>query len=416
MELYGYIKELCQKAKAANNKLALSSLDKRNALLERIASELVKNSDDIIKANEEDLKAAVEKGLSTAMQDRLKLSAERIAAIASSVKKLIALPDPLGRSEGFTRPNGLYIERVSVPLGNIGIIYEARPNVTVDAAVLCLKSGNCAILRGGKEAYNTNIALENTIKSALSAEGFSPDLVSLIHDTSREGAEIMMGLHGYIDVLIPRGSASLINSVVEKAKVPVIETGAGNCHVYVDEHADIALALKVALSAKISRPSVCNAAEKLLVHKSVAKEFLPKIVKLYKENGVTVKGDEGVKAICPDVLDADVSDLTKEYNDYIITVYVCEGIDDAIAHINAYNTGHSEAIITKDIAAAKKFQDSVNAAAVYVNASTRFTDGEEFGFGAEIGISTQKLHARGPLGLDALTTVKYKIHGNGQIR
>lgn len=416
MELYAYIKELCQKAKYANNKLALSSLDKRNALLERIASELVKNSDDIIKANEEDLKAAVEKGLSTAMQDRLKLSAERISAIASSVKKLIALPDPLGRSEGFTRPNGLYIERVSVPLGNIGIIYEARPNVTVDAAVLCLKSGNCAILRGGKEAYNTNIALENTIKSALSAEGFSPDLVSLIHDTSREGAEIMMGLHGYIDVLIPRGSASLINSVVEKAKVPVIETGAGNCHVYVDEHADIALALKVALSAKISRPSVCNAAEKLLVHKSVAKEFLPKIVKLYKENGVTVKGDEGVKAICPDVLDADVSDLTKEYNDYIITVYVCEGIDDAIAHINAYNTGHSEAIITKDIAAAKKFQDSVNAAAVYVNASTRFTDGEEFGFGAEIGISTQKLHARGPLGLDALTTVKYKIHGNGQIR
>ncbi len=416
MELYGYIKELCQKAKDANNKLALSSLDERNALLARIANELVKNSDDIIKANEEDLKSAVQKGLSTAMQDRLKLSAERITAIASSVKKLIALPDPLGKSEGFTRPNGLYIERVSVPLGNIGIIYEARPNVTVDAAVLCLKSGNCAILRGGKEAYNTNIALESTIKSALTAEGFSPDLVSLIHDTSREGADIMMGLHGYIDVLIPRGSANLINSVVEKAKVPVIETGAGNCHVYVDEYADIALALKVALSAKISRPSVCNAAEKLLVHKSVANEFLPEIVKLYKENGVTVKGGEDVKDICPDVLDADVSDLTKEYNDYIITVYICEGIDDAIAHINAYNTGHSEAIITKDIAAAKKFQDSVNAAAVYVNASTRFTDGEEFGFGAEIGISTQKLHARGPLGLDALTTVKYKIHGNGQIR
>lgn len=416
MELYNYIKELCQKAKDANCELALSSLDKRNAILLKIADELTKNSDEIIKANEEDLKNAVEKGLSAAMQDRLKLSSERINAISASVKKLIALPDPLGKSEGFTRPNGLYIERVSVPLGNIGIIYEARPNVTVDAAVLCLKSGNCAILRGGKEAYNTNIALEKTIKNALISEGFSPDLVSLIHDTSREGADIMMGLHGYIDVLIPRGSANLINSVVEKAKVPVIETGAGNCHVYVDEYADIALALKVSLSAKISRPSVCNAAEKLLVHKNVQAEFLPEIIKLYKENGVTVKGDERVMAVCPDVLPAEEDDLRKEYNDYIITVYVVDGIDDAIAHINAYNTGHSEAIITKDITSAKKFQDSVNAAAVYVNASTRFTDGEEFGFGAEIGISTQKLHARGPLGLDALTTVKYKIHGDGQIR
>ncbi len=416
MELYNYIKELCQKAKAANIQLALSSLDKRNSLLATIASELINNSEKIIKANEEDLKAAVEKGLSTAMQDRLKLSIERISAIASSVRKLIALPDPLGRSEGFTRPNGLYIERVTVPLGNIGIIYEARPNVTVDAAVLCLKSGNCAILRGGKEAYNTNIALEETLKAALEAEGFSPDLVSLVHDTSREGADILMGLHGYIDVLIPRGSANLINSVVEKAKVPVIETGAGNCHVYVDEFADIEIALKVALSAKISRPSVCNAAEKLIVHKSVAKEFLPKIVKLYKENSVTVKGDKNVLSVCPDVLLAEESDLEKEYNDYIISIYVCDSIDSAISHINAYNTGHSEAIITKDIASAKKFQDGVNAAAVYVNASTRFTDGEEFGFGAEIGISTQKLHARGPLGLDALTTVKYKIHGNGQIR
>ncbi len=416
MELNAYIKELCQKAKTANNSLALSSLDRRNAILSRIADALIENSDAIIKANEEDLKLSVEKGLSAAMQDRLKLSLERIAAIAASVRKLIALPDPLGRSEGFTRPNGLYIERVTVPLGNIGIIYEARPNVTVDAAVLCLKSGNCAILRGGKEAYNTNLALEATIKGALEKEGFSPDLVSLIHDTSREGADIMMGLHGYIDVLIPRGSASLINSVVEKAKVPVIETGAGNCHVYVDEYADIATALKIALSAKISRPSVCNAAEKLLVHKAVASEFLPKIVKLYKENGVAVKGDARVRAICPEVSEASEDDLKREYNDYIITVYVVDSLDDAVNHINAYNTGHSEAIITKDIASARKFQDSVNAAAVYVNASTRFTDGEEFGFGAEIGISTQKLHARGPMGLDALTTVKYKIRGDGQIR
>lgn len=416
MELYAYIKELCQKARDASAGLALSSLDKRNALLERIADELIKRSDVIIKANESDLASAVEKGLSSAMQDRLKLSLQRISAIAASVKKLIALPDPLGKSEGFTRPNGLYIERVSVPLGTIGIIYEARPNVTVDAAVLCLKSGNCAILRGGKEAYNTNIALEQAIKAALEAEGFSPDLVSLIHDTSREGADIMMGLHGYIDVLIPRGSANLINSVVEKAKVPVIETGAGNCHVYVDEYADTALALKVALSAKISRPSVCNAAEKLLVHKALASAFLPEMVKLYKENGVTVKGDAFVRTVCPDVLPDTEEDLTKEYNDYIITVYAVDSIDEAIAHINAYNTGHSEAIITKDLDSARKFQDGVNAAAVYVNASTRFTDGEEFGFGAEIGISTQKLHARGPLGLDALTTVKYKIFGNGQIR
>ena len=414
--LIDYLKELCSKSKKAGQKFALSSIDERNSILSAISKNLITNTDKILESNAIDLNNAKENGLSNAMQDRLKLTNERIVAISNAVKKLIDLPDPLDKVETFMRPNGLLIKKVAVPLGNIGIIYEARPNVTVDAAVLCLKSGNCAILRGGKEAYNTNLALEEVLKQAIASKGFSPDLVSLIHDTSRESANLLMSLRGFVDVLIPRGSAALINSVVENAKVPVIETGAGNCHVYVDKFADEDIALKVALSAKISRPSVCNAAEKLLVHKEIANEFLPKIIKLYKENNVTVKGDSTVRAICPDIELAQEDDLKCEYNDYVISIYVKDSIEDAINHINTYNTGHSEAIITKDVNAAEKFQDEVDAAAVYVNASTRFTDGEEYGFGAEIGISTQKLHARGPLGLFALTTSKYKIIGNGQVR
>lgn len=415
MDIVETLKELCTASKKAGRQLALSSLDQRNAVLKNIASNLKAQSEAIITANEKDLDAAVKSGLSEAMCDRLKLTQARIDGIAAAMEKLIALPDPLGISSGWRRPNGLYISKETVPLGTVGIIYEARPNVTVDAAALCIKSGNCAVLRGGKEAYNTNLALEAAIKEALSAAGLSPDCVSLIHDVTRESSLQLMKLSGYIDVLIPRGSASLIQSVVQNSTVPVIETGAGNCHVYIDRHADPELAKKIAVSAKISRPSVCNAEEKLLIHKDIAKTLLPDITAELKKNGVTVKGDERVCKIV-DAIPATEEDLRKEYNDYVITVYCVDSVDAAIEHINAYNTGHSEAIITKDEAAAEKFLSGVDAAVVYLNASTRFTDGEEFGFGAEIGISTQKLHARGPCGLNELTTCKYKIRGNGQIR
>ena len=410
-----YLKKLCTDAKAAQRKLASSSVTLRNEVLLNIAHGLIANCVYILTENAKDVERARANGMSDAMCDRLTLTESRISAMASSVKKIADLPDVLGTSTGWTRPNGLTITKTRVPLGNIAVIYEARPNVTADVSALCIKSGNSAILRGGKEAYLSNLALEKTIKAALVKSGFSENCVNLVHDTERESATALMGLCGYIDVLIPRGSARLIKSVVDNAKVPVIETGAGNCHVYVDRYADTDMAKKIALSAKISRPSVCNAMEKLIVDKAIAKEFLPDMVKLYRENGVEVRGDAQACAIA-EMIPATDDDLTREYNDYIVTVYVKDGIDEAIAHINAYNTGHSEAIITNDMANAEKFQSEVDAAAVYVNASTRFTDGEEFGFGAEIGISTQKLHARGPCGIAELTTCKYKIVGNGQIR
>ncbi len=416
MEIKNYLEDLCIKAKAAQRELAISSFDNRNAVLASIAENLVKSSDEILSANAEDIKSAKESGISDAMCDRLTLTKARIESMANAMRKLMAIPDVLGKSEGFTRPNGLIITKTRVPIGNIAIIYEARPNVTVDAAALCIKSGNSVILRGGKEAYNTNLALEKAIKSSLAENGFSEDAVSLVHNTERESSTELMKLSGFVDVLIPRGSGRLIKAVVQNASVPVIETGAGNCHVFIDKYADIEMAKKIALSAKISRPSVCNAMEKLLVHKDIAAEFVPEIVALYKENGVEVRGDAAVCALAQGVIAAKESDFTEEYNDYIVTVYIKDSIDAAIEHINRYNTGHSEAIITKDIESAEKFQSRVDAAAVYVNASTRFTDGEEFGFGAEIGISTQKLHARGPCGLAELTTVKYRINGNGQIR
>lgn len=411
-----YLKSLCESAKKAQKVLGQSSSDERNKALLCIGKKLVENEAFILAENAKDIENAKKNGISDAMCDRLTLTDARINAMANAINKVIALPDPLGISNGWKRPNGLSISKVTVPLGNVALIYEARPNVTVDASALCIKSGNAAILRGGKEAYNTNLALEKVIKEALLESGFPEDVVSLVHDTTRESSEKLMKLSGYIDVLIPRGSSSLIKSVVANSTVPVIETGAGNCHVYIEKSADFDMALKIAVSAKISRPSVCNAEEKLLIDSDIAKAFLPKIVSEYRKNGVEVRGDEEVKKIVPDVIAATEDDLTREYNDYIVTVYVVDGIDKAIEHINKYNTGHSEAIITTDMSCAEKFQNEVDAAAVYVNASTRFTDGEEFGFGAEIGISTQKLHTRGPFGLSGLTTVKYKISGNGQIR
>lgn len=410
-----YIIALCNGARRAQAKLSLSGNDERNRALEEIALAIVEKNDEIIKANKLDLDAAKEAGLANAMCDRLLLTRERIEKLAASVRKLKALADPLTKCERWVRPNGLEISRVSVPIGNVAVIYEARPNVTVDVAAICIKSGNAAILRGGKEAYNTNLALEKVIKEALIKAGFDPDLVSLVHDTSREGSNTLMRLNGYVDVLIPRGGKGLIRAVVENASVPVIETGAGNCHIYVDEYADLDKAVKILTNAKVSRPSVCNATEKLVVHKALAEKFLPMVEKAMAENSVELRGDEYVRSIIK-ANEATDDDLTREYNDYILTVYAVENIDEAIEHINTYSTGHSEAIITEDKENAEKFLSEINSAAVYHNASTRFTDGEEFGFGAEIGISTQKLHVRGPFALEGLTTVKYQIRGTDQVR
>lgn len=410
-----YLKDICLKAKRAQSVLALSDDNKRNEALEAIAQVIVEQTDAIVEANILDLQAAKDAGVGDAMCDRLMLNDERIKKLAASVRKLKALADPLGRSEGWKRPNGLSIERVSVPLGNVAVIYEARPNVTVDVAAICVKSGNAAILRGGREAYNTNIAIETALRTALDRVGLPKEAVTLVHDVSRESSSELMRMNGYIDVLIPRGGKGLISAVVENASVPVIETGAGNCHIYVDEYADLEKALSIVVNAKVSRPSVCNAAEKLIVHSAVADKFLPMVKVAMDKSGVELRGDERVCSII-NATPVTEDDLTREYNDYILSIFVKDGIDEAIEHINAYSTGHSEAIVTENCERAESFLDKINSAAVYHNASTRFTDGEEFGFGAEIGISTQKLHARGPFALEGLTTIKYRIRGNGQTR
>ena len=349
------------------------------------------------------------------MLDRLKLDEVRIAGICDDIRALIALPDPIGTGSVITRPNGLTIKCTKVPLGVVAMIYEARPNVTVDAAAMCVKTGNSVILRGGKEAINTNKTLVKIMKKALESVGISPDVIGLVENTERESANILMTLREYVDVLIPRGGKGLIKNVCENAKIPVIETGAGNCHLYVDESADLQMALEVAMNAKTQRPSVCNAIETLLVHEKVAAKFLP----MFKEAGAAfsldIRGCERTREIisCREATD---EDFATEYDDYIISVKVVPSLDGAIEHINRYSTHHSEAIITRSLEAAERFQAEIDSAAVYVNASTRFTDGGEFGFGAEIGISTQKLHARGPMGLDVLSCDKYLINGNGQTR
>ncbi len=410
------ISSLCRKAKEAAPTLASARTEQKNAILSALASLLSARQDDILAANTADLSAAKENGIQEAMLDRLSLNTARIEGLISSLHHVISLPDPVGSGEHFTRPNGLVIDRVKVPLGVVGMIYEARPNVTVDAAALCLKTGNAVILRGGKEAIHTNKALVVLIKQALSDSGFSEACVGLITDTTRDSAKLLMTQRGLIDVLIPRGSAGLIKTVVENATVPVIETGAGNCHLYVDKAADPDMALRIAVNAKTSRPAVCNAIENLLVHRAVAEKFLPMFASAMAEKQVEIRGCADTLAILPGCKAATEEDFFTEYDDYIISVKVVDSLDAAISHINTHSTGHSEAIVTEDFSASQRFLNEINSAAVYVNASTRFTDGGEFGFGAEIGISTQKLHARGPMGLSALTTDKYLIRGCGQVR
>ncbi|GAB6168694.1 glutamate-5-semialdehyde dehydrogenase [Clostridium carnis] len=406
-----------QKAKEASYELGNLSTTEKNNALKKMAESLIENTSKILKANEKDLKAAIEKGTSKAMLDRLSLNEGRIADMADGLTQLIALPDPVGEVISmWKRPNGLQIGKQRVSMGVIGIIYEARPNVTCDAAGLCLKTGNAVILRGGSEAINSNKEIVKVLANAIEEAGLPKNSVQLVEDTSREVALEMMRLNDYIDVLIPRGGAGLIQAVVKNATVPVIETGVGNCHIYVDEDCDFEMAKNIIVNAKTSRPAVCNAAEKMLINEKIAKEFLPIIAKALKDKNVEIRGDESVKTLISDAVSATEEDWSREYLDYIIGAKVVKNVDEAINHINKYGSGHSEAIVTKSYENSQRFMQRVNAAAVYVNASTRFTDGCEFGFGAEIGISTQKLHARGPMGLAELTTIKYIIYGNGQIR
>ncbi len=416
MTLNEEIKALCLGAKEASLKIGLATSDERNNLLTVIAESLRNSCEPIIEANKIDLAKAKENGIPDAMLDRLMLNEARIEAISDAILEIVKLPDPLAGCETVVRPNGLVIENHRVPIGVVGMIYEARPNVTPDAATLCLKSGNAVVLRGGKEAINSNKCMVKIIGDSLEACGFDRRGVSLIENTTRDSANELMSMRGYIDVLIPRGGKGLIRNVVENSRVPVIETGAGNCHLYVDESADIEMALTVSLNAKCQRPSVCNAIETLLVNKAVAKEFLPKFYELTRKFNLEFRGCEQACAILGDISLATDEDYNTEYDDYIISVKVVNDVFEAVEHIRKYSTGHSEAIITKNQQNADYFTKAIDSAALYVNASTRFTDGGEFGLGAEIGISTQKLHVRGPMGLSALTTQKYIIKGEGQVR
>lgn len=404
-------------ARAASRELSRATSAVKNAALTAIAAALRAHSSEILAENAKDLADASQNGITDAMQDRLRLTAARVDEIADAVLDVVRLADPVGEViGGGSRPNGLRIEKLRVPLGVVGIIYESRPNVTADAAVLCLKSGNACILRGGKEAIRSNLAIVETMRGAVASAGLPPDCIQLVTDTTRASAEALMTLRGYIDVLIPRGSAGLIRSVVENATVPVIETGAGNCHIYVDSGADIDMAVSICDNAKTSRPSVCNAVETVLVHRDAAPEFLPALAAALKTHNVELRGCARTAALIPGITPATESDYATEFDDYILALRVVDSLDEAISHIQAYSTEHSEAIITRDYDRAMEFTSRIDAAAVYVNASTRFTDGAEFGFGAEIGISTQKLHARGPMGLSELCSTKYIVTGNGQIR
>lgn len=412
--------EVQQKAKLAQEAarvLAMAGTEKKNAALDAMADAVERHGGAILDANARDISAARDKGLLEAMVERLTLNPKRLAAMQSGLAQVRALPDPIGAVlGGGRRPNGLQISKVRVPLGVIGIIYESRPNVTVDAAGLCLKAGNAVVLRGGSEAIHSNIALANALGDALETVGLPRGCVNLIETTDREAARQLMTANGLIDCLIPRGGASLIRTVVETATVPVIETGTGNCHVYIDESADMEMAARIVLNAKVQRPSVCNSLETLLVHRSVASSLLPDLFAHLRAEGVELRGDPASRHFHAGVCPASDDDYFAEFNALILAVKVVDNLDDAIAHITHYGTRHSEAIVTSDYARAQKFCDSVDAAAVYINASTRFTDGEEFGFGAEIGISNQKLHARGPMGLEELTTYKYIVRGDGQVR
>lgn len=411
------IAKLAQNAKKASKSLATVGTNKKNAALAAICTSLVENADYILAENQKDIEKAREKGTSPSMIDRLMLSHERIIAMTDGVKKIIDLPDPIGETLGAkTLPNGLKVSKVTVPMGLIGVIYESRPNVTLDTAALCLKASSAVILRGGSDAFNSNKAIASVMKSAIENCGIDGDCISFVEDISRETVNKMMKLNGVIDLLIPRGGASLIKSVIENATIPVIETGVGNCHIFADKTADTDMAVNIIVNAKTSRPSVCNACESLLIHKDIDTTFYDKLYSALKEKNVEIRAcSETAKKMKYDKIATD-EDFGTEYLDYIISVKTVNDIDEAIAHIAKYSTGHSECIITNDYTNSVKFTNEVDSAAVYVNASTRFTDGFEFGLGAEIGISTQKLHARGPMGLKEITTAKYIITGNGQVR
>ena len=411
------LENLCALAKEAKYEIAGLDTEKKNSALIRIADLLVKESESIIMANARDIAAATTKGMSIPLIDRLRLSDDRIKAMAEGLKQVAELPDPLTDVlEEWERPNGLKLKKVRVPLGVIGIIYESRPNVTADAFALTFKSGNAVILKGGSDALYSNTAITSVIRKGLKEEGINENAISLIESTDRETTVRFMQMRDYVDVLIPRGSAGLIRSVVENSKIPVIETGAGNCHIYIDAAADLNKAKSIVVNAKAQRLGVCNAAESLLIHESVAQSIFPDIARALHDKSVELRGDETALASSEFVVPASEEDYGKEYLDLMMSVKTVKDVDEAIAHINKYSTHHSEAIITEDEAAAEKFLQGVDSACVYVNASTRFTDGFEFGFGAEIGISTQMLHARGPMGLKELTSYKYQIRGNGQVR
>lgn len=413
-----YIETLGANAKASEKAMRCASTEQKNKALAAIEKALNENTDKILAANALDLEAAQKNGMSPAMQDRLRLTAERIKGIADGVADVIMLEDPIGSADGSTvRPNGMRITKIRVPLGTIGIIFESRPNVTVDAAALCLKTGNTVILRGGKEAYNSNKCLCGIMREAIEESGLPADAVQFVDDTTREVTTQLMRCSQYLDVLIPRGGGGLIRAVKENATVPVIETGVGNCHVYVDESADFDMAVNIVDNGKTRRPSVCNAVESLLVHEKIADKILPLIKARLDGHNVEIRGCERTAAILGDcVVPVTEEDYATEFLDYIIAVKVVKDIEEAIGHISKYSTGHSECIVTNSLANAEKFKNEIDAAAVYVNVSTSFTDGGMFGLGAEIGISTQKLHARGPMGLRELTSMKYLIDGNGQIR
>lgn len=411
------VKELGKAAKSASRILAVSTEEMRNDALCKIADQLVVHTDEILAANKIDCENGRQNGLSDSLIDRLMLSKERIDSMANAVREVANLPGVIGEVlDTVDRPNGLHIEKVRVPIGVIGIIFEARPNVTSDAAALTLKSGNAVILRGGKEAINSNLAIIKAIRKGLSLSSLPEDCVSLIEDTDRKSSVELMTLNDYLDLLIPRGGAGLIRAVVENSTVPVIETGVGNCHVFVDRTADINMAADIIFNAKTSRPSVCNAIETVLIDRAIAERALPVIAEKLAEKNVEIRGCDETRKIIPSAVPATEDDYYREFLDYIIAIKIVDGIDEAIEHISKYSSRHSECIVTRDEENARKFTASIDAAAVYVNASTRFTDGGEFGLGAEIGISTQKIHARGPMGIRELTSYKYIIKGNGQIR
>lgn len=417
MATYELVKAKAQAAKQAAAKLAVTSTAVKNAALLAMAAALEAQQAEILSANERDMTAAAAKGMKSSMLDRLKLTAERISGMADGLRQVAGLADPVGNViDGKTLPNGLHITKIRVPLGVIGIIYEARPNVTADAAGLCLKSGNAVILKGGSEAMESNKTVAAILAQAAEGAGIPAGSIQFIDTSDRQAVQDLIHMNGLVDVVIPRGGAGLIQAVVRNASVPVIETGAGVCHTYVDKDADVEMAMKIAFNAKVQRPSVCNAMETLLVHKDIADKFLPMMLMMYNSSAVEIRGDEAVQEYSGQVHPATEEDWSTEYGDLRLSVKIVDSIEEAMAHIAKYGTGHSECIVTNNYQAAQLFQYTVDAAAVYVNASTRFTDGNEFGFGAEIGISTQKLHARGPMALPELTSTKYLINGNGQVR